>query len=165
MKNPTIHFLMLSRGHNFYGHHGKPPGTFEMQSVNEIECVAGKGILGDRFFDYKPDYKGQITFFSLEVLQSLWEELGIPDDQRDLAATRRNVIIEGPDLNQWIGKEFTIQGIRFYGTEECKPCYWMNEAIHPRAEEWMKGRGGLRAKIRTDGILRKDNPAQPQVSG
>jgi MOSC domain-containing protein YiiM len=38
--------------------------------------------------------------------------------------------------------------------EECRPCYWMNRAIAPGAEEFLKGRGGLRAKILCDGELR-----------
>jgi len=125
-----------------------------MIEVGEVQCVAGRGIKGDRFFDFKPDYKGQITFFSWENLQRLWDDLGIDAGQRDPSATRRNVLTGNVDLSDWIGREFEIQGIRFYGTEECRPCYWMNGAIHPGAEAWMKGRGGLRAKILTDGALR-----------
>lgn len=124
-----------------------------MAAVDQVECVAGKGLMGDRFFDYKPDYKGQITFFSWEVLQSLWSDLNIPTDYRDPTATRRNVITSGIDLNQLIGQEFELQGITFLGTEECRPCYWMNGAIRESAEEWMRGRGGLRAQILTDGCL------------
>ncbi len=152
---PAIRHCYISQGHNFFGHHGEPAGVHPMLESDSIECLAGRGIRGDRFFDYKPDYKGQITFFTWENLQEMWDELAIPHHARDAAATRRNVITEGVDLDEWIGQEFTFQGIRFLGTEECKPCYWMNGSIHPAAEAWMKGRGGLRAKILTDGILRR----------
>ena len=54
-------------------------------------------------------------------------------------------------------KKFTVQGIDFLGTQEAAPCYWMNGAVAPGAEDAMKGRGGLRAKILTSGVLRKDN--------
>lgn len=148
-----IRHLFISPGHNFYGHDRGLPGEHPILAVREIECVAGRGIRGDRFFDYKPDYKGQITFFAWENLQRLWEELEIPEEDRDPSATRRNVITEGLDLNAFIGREFEIQGIRFLGIEECRPCYWMNHAIHSEAEQWLKGRGGLRAKILADGIL------------
>jgi MOSC domain-containing protein YiiM len=37
---------------------------------------------------------------------------------------------------------------------ECKPCYWMDEAIAPGAEALLQGRGGLRARILTSGTLR-----------
>lgn len=118
-----------------------------VHAVDSVDCVAGRGIRGDRFFDYKPDYKGQITFFVWETLQMLWAEFELPVAQRDPTATRRNVITEGLDLDGRIGKRFTLQGIKFYGTEDCRPCYWMNGAIHPDAEAWMPGPGGVRAKI------------------
>ena len=41
-----------------------------MIEVPVIECVAGRGIRGDRYFNFKDDYKGQITFFSLDVFES-----------------------------------------------------------------------------------------------
>lgn len=152
---PAIRHCYISPGHNFFGRHGESAGEHPMLETDSIECLAGRGIQGDRFLDYKPDYKGQITFFSWENLREMWDSLAIPSAARDASATRRNIITEGADLDEWIGQEFTLQGIRFLGTEECKPCYWMNGAIHPEAEAWMKGRGGLRAKILTDGILRR----------
>jgi hypothetical protein len=39
--------------------------------VPDIRCVAGRGIEGDRFFDFKENYAGQITFFSSEVFDEL----------------------------------------------------------------------------------------------
>ena len=53
-----------------------------------------------------------------------------------------------------IGREFEIQGVRFLGTGECSPCHWQNEAFAPGAEDALQGRGGLRAKILSDGMLR-----------
>jgi MOSC domain-containing protein YiiM len=64
------------------------------------------------------------------------------------------VITRGVDLNQFIGQEFEVQGVRFFGMEECRPCYWMDAAFAPGAQEFLKGRGGLRAKILCDGNLR-----------
>ena len=60
----------------------------------------------------------------------------------------------GVDLNKLIGQDFEIQGVHFHGTQECRPCYWMDRAVGPGAEEFLKGRGGLRARILTDGTLR-----------
>jgi hypothetical protein len=152
-----IQHLFISPGHNYFGHHEQPPSQHPILERDEIECVAGQGIRGDRFFGYKENYKGQITFLAWEVLAGLWGALGIPPERRDPAATRRNVITAGADLNTLIGQEFEIQGVRFVGTEECRPCYWMNTAFRDeRAEAWLKGNGGLRAKVLTDGWLRRD---------
>lgn len=150
-----IRHLFLSPSHNYFGHHGEPAGDSPAVEVPEIVCVAGRGIEGDRFFDFKPDYKGQITFFAWENLIRMWEQLDVPLARRDPAATRRNVITEDLELLDLVGSEFEIQGIRFYGTEECRPCSWMDVAIKEGAEGWMRGRGGLRAKILSSGVLKR----------
>lgn len=149
-----VSHLYISPGHNFIGHHGQPPGTHPTIEVQEIECVAGRGIRGDRFFNYKENFKGQITFFSMEVVELLRTELKRPETQPQ--ATRRNVFVRGVDLNALIGSEFELQGVRFEGVEESKPCHWMNLALGPGAETWLQGRAGLRCRILTNGLLRID---------
>ncbi|MGB8097333.1 MAG: MOSC domain-containing protein [Terracidiphilus sp.] len=144
--------LYLSSGHNYFGRHGQEPGSHPMHQVEEIECVAGLGIRGDRFFDYKPDYKGQITFLSREVFEDVCRALAT--GPKSPGVTRRNVITEGADLNALIGQRFSVQGVEFEGVCECSPCDWMDHAIAPGAEEALKGRGGLRARIVTSGVLR-----------
>jgi MOSC domain-containing protein YiiM len=147
----VVHRLYLSAAHNFFGHHGQPAGTEPVIEVPQVECVAGRGLRGDRFFDYKENYKGQITFFAMETYNGICETLQVRD--KSFAVFRRNVITSGMDLNELVGKEFVIQGVRFRGVEECKPCYWMDEAFSPGACEFLKSRGGLRAIILSDGIL------------
>jgi MOSC domain-containing protein YiiM len=150
----AISQLYLSPGHNFFGHHGRAQGREPMIEVPEIECVAGRGLRGDRFFDFKENYKGQITFFAAEVYHEARVVLGIGD--KPPSVFRRNVVVEGVDLNACVGVEFEIQGIRFRGTEECSPCHWMDAAFGPGAEKFLKGRGGLRAIILSDGKLRRN---------
>ncbi len=144
--------LYISPGHNFIGHHGAPPGENPAIEVKEIHCVAGKGIEGDRYFDHKENYKGQITFFQWEVYETLCRECNVTD--KPPSVFRRNVITHGVDLNALIGKQFEIQGVEFEGSEEAKPCYWMDQAFGPGALQRMNGWGGLRARILTDGALR-----------
>ena len=150
-----VHQLFVSPGHNFFGHHGQAAGKNPILEMDQVECIAGRGIRGDRFFNYKQDYKGQITFFSLEVLEALRRELDLP--RLEASAARRNALLRGAELNSLIGAEFEIQGVRFAGMEECKPCYWMDFAIGPGAEAWLQGRAGLRARILTDGVLRRSS--------
>jgi MOSC domain-containing protein YiiM len=149
-----VEHLFISSGHNFFGHHGQPAGEHPVVAIEKIECVAGRGIRGDRFFDYKEDYKGQITFFAMEVLEALRSELNLADAQPQ--ATRRNAFVRGVDLASLVGKQFELQGVRFAGVEESKPCHWMNAALGPGAEDWLRGRAGLRCRILTDGVLRRD---------
>ena len=152
-----IERLYLSPGHNYFGHHDRTAGEHPIHAVPAFECVAGRGVKGDRFFDYKHNYKGQITFFAAEIYDELRTTLlPLNGAHPDASAFRRNVITRGANLNRFIGETFTLQGVTFQGTGECSPCYWMDQAFAPGTEAALKGRGGLRAKILTDGWLRSD---------
>ncbi|WP_404424106.1 MOSC domain-containing protein [Nibricoccus sp. IMCC34717] len=154
-----VRHLFLSAGHNFYGRMGQPPGEHPINEVDAVECVAGRGLRGDRFFDYKDNYKGQVTFFSWEVFNDLRRELQLFEAQP--WAMRRNVITQGVNLMELVGKPFELQGVRFEGVEECRPCEWMDVALGAGAEAWLRGKGGLRARILTDGWLRKQASEEP----
>ena len=152
--NIDVLHIYISPVHNYFGHHGGPSGKSALTELDQVECVAGRGLLGDRFFDYKESYKGQITFFAWEVFDDLRRKLTAID--KTPGAFRRNVITRGVQLNTLIDKEFEIQGIRFIGVSECSPCYWMDEAFAPGAEAALKGNGGLRARILNDGWRRRN---------
>jgi MOSC domain-containing protein YiiM len=146
-----IRQLFISEGHNYFGHHGRAPDDYPLVEVPQIECVAGHGIRGDRFYDYRDNYKGQITFFSFEVFERLAQHFGLTE--KSPGAVRRNIVVSGVELNDLIGEEFSIQGVRLRGTAHCKPCYWMDQAIAPGAEGFLQGNGGLRAQILSDGVI------------
>ena len=146
-----IRQIFTSPGHNYFGHHGRAPDNFPLVEVQQIECVTGRGIKGDRFYDYKDDYKGQITFFSFDIFEKLRRHFGLAD--KSAGALRRNVITSGIELNDLIGENFSIQGVEFRGTAHCRPCYWLDQAVAPGTEDFLQGNGGLRAQILTDGLI------------
>lgn len=126
--------------------------------MSRVRCVAGWGLEGDRFFAYKPGYKGQITFFAWAEYQRLCATFGLVDESP--AVLRRNVVTEGVDLLTLIGREFEVQGVRFRGHSECSPCYWMEQVFCPGAAAALRGRGGLRAQILSDGFLSSGRGAE-----
>lgn len=144
--------MWISPGHDFKGRHNIGRLEHEVIACQQIDCRAGQGIVADRYFNFKPDFKGQITFFSDEVADALQTALNLPDFDR--SAFRRNVLIRGVDLNDLVGQRFRLGEVVLTGSEECAPCYWMNEAVAPGAHEWLKGRGGLRCRIVESGQLR-----------
>lgn len=148
--------IWISPGNDFRGRHGIARANHGVVRMDRIECVAGMGLRGDRYFGYKPNYKGQVTFFDAAVRDLVAEEFGIPG--LCASAFRRNAIVRGVRLADWIGKRFVFQGLEFEGSEECKPCYWMNEAVAPGVEDFLKSecRGGLRARILSDGVLESE---------
>jgi len=149
--NIQIRKIYLSKGHDFVGRHGHERLEHGIEEVDQVECVAGSGLVGDRYFDHKEDYKGQITFFDWAVYERIGNDFNCPDLQPFLF--RRNVLTEGVDLNTLIGQRFSIQGIEFEGSEECRPCHWMDQAVAPGVHEALKGFGGLRARILSSGTL------------
>jgi molybdopterin synthase catalytic subunit len=146
--------IFLSPGHDFRGRHGLGREEHPVTRVAEVECVAGMGLRGDRYFGYKPDFKGQVTFLDAAVV----EEIGRDFAGADFGAApfRRNLLVRGINLDEWVGRRFLFQGVLFEGTEPCRPCYWMDQAVAPGVEEALKPgcRGGLRARILSGGILR-----------
>lgn len=150
--SPRILGIFISPGHDFKGRHGKSRLNHGTQSVDSAECLASRGLVGDRFLDHRENFKGQVTFFDAKEADRLEDLLGLKDF--DTSQLRRNVITEGIDLVNLIGKHFQIGDVSFEGVEECAPCYWMNEALGPGAELHMNGRGGLRCRILTSGILK-----------
>jgi MOSC domain-containing protein YiiM len=149
----TIHHLLISPGHNYFGHPKFEPGTHPTFDVDAVEVRAGQGLVGDRFFGKGERFDGHVTFFAWEIFQALRAELAAPDAL--VRAVRRNVVIEGVPLNGLIGHEFAIDGVRFFGAKHCAPCRWMEEQVAPGALRFLRGRGGLRAQALSDGILHR----------
>ena len=148
-----VKHLFISPGHDFKGRHGESRRENEVEDRDEVELVAGSGIVGDRYFDFKEDFKGQITFFDEAVWREVCAEFALPD----LGASefRRNAVVSGVDLNALIGRRFSVGELEFTGSEEAKPCYWMDEACAPGVEEFLRGKGGLRCRIVKGGTLAK----------
>jgi MOSC domain-containing protein YiiM len=144
--------LYYSPEHIYKGHMGRPAGTTPMSEVPTMKLVAGRGAEGDRYSRLE-GAKGQVTFFAEEAWLRLCEELCVAGRGTDVF--RRNIIVRGADLNELVGTDFEVQGVRFHGVEYCKPCVWMEEAFAPgtleRLTAWKAG--GLRASVLTDGWL------------
>ena len=150
-ESTTIRHIYLSSGHNFFGRYGQVAGDYPARDVATVKCRSGWGLEGDRFYGYRPGYKGQVTFFAWETLLAAREKFGLPG--LSAAVFRRNVIVEGIDLGTMLERRFTLGGVEFEGTGEARPCHWMNGAVAAGAEDWLMGQGGLRAKVLSDGEL------------
>lgn len=152
MTRVVIHGLYTSPGHNYFGHHGQVPDEHEVVEHDEVELVAGRGIPGDRFFDWKEDYKGQVTLIDHSVIDDIRQHAENPDLRP--SAFRRNVVVSGVDLNGLVGRVFRLGDALLEGTQKCSPCYWMDEACGKAGtEKLMHDRGGLRCKILESGRI------------
>jgi MOSC domain-containing protein YiiM len=146
-----IEKIYISDGHDFKGRFGQEPLRHETPSVDVAECVAGRGVKGDRYFGHRDNYKGQITLIDRATIDAVAARLG--EESLDPGVFRRNVVVKGMDLNELIGKRFKVGSAWLVGTEECAPCFWMDEVIGDGAMQTMQGRGGLRCRILESGTI------------
>ncbi|MBK1875755.1 MOSC domain-containing protein [Pelagicoccus mobilis] len=147
----TIHQIYISSGHDFKGRFEKGRLNNGVVRVDTVECVAGRGLVGDRYFDFKEDFKGQVSLISMEAIGAMEKDLDLSVE--DVSSFRRNVLVSGVDLNALVGVDFKIGGVVLRGVEQCKPCFWMDEAIGEGACAALEGRGGLRCRILESGVL------------
>ncbi len=155
-ENVKLLEICISSGHDYWGKKGEGRMQHGIMHPDEVDCVAGMGLRDDRYFGRRPGGKGQVTFFDMEVVEQVRLHFKLPE--LPASVFRRNLIVRGEDLSKWLGKRFMFQGVEFEGAQECKPCDWMNRVVEPGCEEFLKlrFRGGLRARILTDGMLRVD---------
>ena len=132
--------------------------TAPMESRTEVRAVPGKGLKGDRYFagtgtfspqPRKPDY--EITLIEKEKIEAFARESGLPFTA---ALARRNIVTEGVDLNALMGREFTVGEVRLRGHRLCEPCTYLAKISYPETLKGLVHKGGLRAQIVTEGIIR-----------
>jgi len=142
-----ISYIFASPEHHYFTRKKFDIGSAPTYELSSVELEPGQGIKEDRFeFSKYP-----ITLISQEVMHMVCQELELPYEP---SLFRRNIVISGINLNQLIGKEFSIEGISFRGIEHCAPCTWMNAVMKKGAYKLMSGRGGLRVEVLKKGILK-----------
>jgi MOSC domain-containing protein YiiM len=133
-----------------------PDGGKPMEAHTEVEAVVGAGLAGDRYanksgeFSDQPGTGREVTLIARE---------GIADANLDGVAiaeheTRRNLVTEGIDLDELVGKTFTVGGVVLRGVRDCPPCQYLQGITRPGVLLALKGRGGLRADVVSTGVLR-----------
>lgn len=121
----------------------------------ELRFRAGLGIVGDRHFNARAHRHASVTLFAIESLEHVATELGTPP--LDVAATRRNIILRGLDVDRLRGVDFSLDTgagpVAFRGNRPCNPCAWMDVELAEGAFRALRGRGGMRCEPLTDGTL------------
>ena len=120
--------------------------------TNEIEVVAGKGILGNRHFCGEGNNKGQITLIEKENIDYYNKKYKTEISYTDF---RRNIVTEGIRLNDLIKKEIEIGKIKILPYELCKPCLHLEEMIGRKniIKEFLR-KGGLRCEVLISGKIK-----------
>jgi MOSC domain-containing protein YiiM len=131
-------------------------------AVPQARAVAGRGLEGDRYHDGTGSFswKGRgggrdLTLVAAEALEGLAGEQGI---ELDGAASRRNVLTRGVDLDALLGRRFSIGGATCLGVRPCEPCAHLARLTDPGVLRGLAGRGGLRADVLVTGMVAVGDP-------
>jgi len=131
-----------------------------MQAVDHVEAIPGAGLQGDRYFlkqgtFYKPEPDFELTLIEVEAIEAIKREYKV-----DLGAgeARRNVVTRGVPLNHLVGREFTVGGVKVRGIRLCEPCSHLEGLTRLPVIKGLRHRGGLRAQILTQGVIRVGDP-------
>ena len=127
--------------------------------IDEVKAVAGKGLEGDRKYSENPDRPGrQITLIESEAIEAAEKDYGV---KVGLGGSRRNIVTEGVALNHLVGREFTVGDVRVRGVKLCEPCSHLASLLDQKGViRALIHRGGLRADILNDGVIRTGDPIQ-----
>ena len=126
------------------GAHGEQPHQVEVAVGH-----AGKGLEHDRNFG-DPD-SCDITLIEAEAFEQQRSEQGLDMNPAD---ARRQVLVRGVDLGDFIGRRFMVGELECEGEERCEPCNHLAKLVDTQVV--LKGllHTGLRARIITGGSVR-----------
>ena len=125
--------------------------------VERVRAYAGRGLQGNRYFwedGDAPPGRG-VTLIAAEAMDAVALEGNISIEP---AATRRNVLTRGIDVNQLVGKRFRIGDVECEGVELCEPCAHLESMTEPGVIKALVHRGGLNADILSDGEINLGDP-------
>ncbi|MEF7614403.1 MOSC domain-containing protein [Aquincola sp. MAHUQ-54] len=149
--------------------HIAPAASHEMEEVPEATCVAGQGIVGDRYYlktgtySAKPDIR-EVTLFEAETLAALAKN-DPPLQDGPIALTpadhRRNFTVQGVPLNHLVGKRFRVGEVVLRGGRLNFPCKYLDELLGLPLYLPLYNRSGLNCSIEVGGVVRQGDVIEP----
>jgi hypothetical protein len=135
-----------------------PDAGVPAEAVESAEALAGHGLDGDRHVTGRGTFPSglpgsALTLIEAEVCESFTPPLGASEH-------RRNVLTRGIDLNRLVGHEFLLGAVRCRGMRLCEPCTVVDRYAGRPVLRPLVHRGGLRADILEDGVVRVGDPVR-----
>jgi MOSC domain-containing protein YiiM len=122
------------------------------QPVERVRAGAGQGLEGNRYYWPNGDAPSgrAVTLIAAEAVEAVNAE---GDVMVEPAATRRNVLTRGVDVNELVGKHFRIGDVECLGIELCEPCKTLESMTQPGVIKAFVHRCGLNADILSEGEI------------
>lgn len=128
-----------------------PAAEAAMVAVDAVRAVPGRGLEGDRYFDGAGTFseKGSTGRDVTLVDAAALADAGVAFEE-----SRRNVVVEGVDLDALIGRAFFVGEVECLGRRRCEPCAHLQRLTRPGVLRSLVHRGGLRADVVSGGVIR-----------
>jgi MOSC domain-containing protein YiiM len=131
-----------------------------MEARDHVGANAGVGLDGDRYATGTGTYSGtgrgarDATLIEREAIEAVrsTDDGGVEVREDE---TRRNLVTEGVALNHLVGRTFRVGAVRMRGVRLAEPCVYLEQLTgREGVRAALVHRGGLRAEILDDGVLR-----------
>ena len=124
----------------------------DISAIQQISLLAGKGIVGDRYFHEYNDVKNQLTLIESENINYYNKRFNLNIPYLNF---RRNIVTKGIELNDLVGKELLINQTKVKGTDLCRPCKSLQQNLgHDNIIKEFLRKGGLRCEILVSGNIK-----------
>jgi MOSC domain-containing protein YiiM len=135
-----------------------PSAGLPARRLDAARALPGRGLEGDRHVTGDGTFPSglpgsALTLIEHEVCSSFSPPLA-PDEHR------RNIVTAGIDLNGLVGHEFAVGDVRCRGMRLCEPCTVIERYASRPVLRPLVHRGGLRADILDDGVIRVGDPVR-----
>lgn len=132
-------------------HIGEAAWPEPVRSVDEVEAVAGQGLVGDRKFGARR----QITIVSTDELD---EAAAVWGGEIWPGSTRRQITISGARLNREEGAVIRLGDVVVSVQGDCTTCEEMEQTVGVGARAALDGRAGVTGTILESGTIRVGDP-------
>ena len=120
-------------------------------SVNQVEAIKGKGLIGEKHFKEDNKKRSQITLIEIENINHYNKITGTMFPAINFL---RNIVTEGVRLNALISKEFFIGNVKVKAHDLCRPCKNLQEFLQQKnTVNELLYTGGLRCEILSSGKI------------
>jgi len=155
--------------------HIAPKASAPMDSVGSVRAMPGRGLEGDRYllgtglYSSKPSHGGrEVTLIETEAIAALVDGVQNAEGHRlgiklTPGETRRNIATSGVPLNHLVDREFWVGPVLLVGTRLCEPCKHLEDLTLRGVMAGLIHRGGLRARILSEGVIRVGDAVRPKT--
>lgn len=128
----------------------RPTARGEVQELQTVEAVAGKGLVGDHYSGSSGNR--QVTLIQAEHLAAVAYMMG--GEMLDPGLTRRNIVVSGVNLLAFKDQQFQIGEAVLEMSGPCEPCSRMEENLGEGGYNAMRGHGGICCRIVKGGKIK-----------